>query len=184
MREQVCLWICPYSRLQSVMYDKNTLLPSYDEQRGEPRAKLSKRSAGACVDCDQCLAVCPTGIDIREGQQIGCITCGLCIDACDNVMKKINRPTGLIRYASLNQLQNITGKKILRRPQVLVAIALIAASVFATTYGLSNMTPAEFSVINSRQPMYVLMSDNSVKNRYQARIFNKTDEDHQYTQNC
>ncbi len=182
MREQMCLWLCPYSRLQGVMYDKNTLLPAYDTQRGEPRSKLGKGShrSGECVDCDQCLAVCPTGVDIREGQQVGCITCGLCIDACDMVMKKLNRPTGLIRYASLNQLENLKEKRIWKRPQVVLALGLIIISVFATAYGLNNMSPAEMSVAASRQPMYTIMSDNSVQNIYQIRIFNKTDEDHTY----
>lgn len=96
------------------------------------------------------------------------------------VMKKLNRPTGLIRYASLNQMNNIKAKRLLQRPLVLLSILLITASIFATVYGVSNMSAAEFNVVSSRQPMYVLMSDNSVQNRYQIRIFNKTDQDHQY----
>ncbi len=182
MREQVCFWMCPYARLQGVMYDKNTLLPVYDDQRGEPRAKLgkSKRTSGACVDCDQCLAVCPTGIDIREGQQLGCITCGLCIDACDRVMEKIDRPKGLIRYASLNQLSNKTKRNVWKQPVVILATALMATSVLAATYSLNNITAAEMSVVSYRNPMYTVMSDGSIQNRYEVRIFNKTDDDHSY----
>lgn len=183
MREQMCLWLCPYSRLQGVMYDKNTLLPAYDIQRGEPRTKVNRKNQhlnGDCVDCDQCLAVCPTGIDIREGQQAGCITCGLCIDACDMVMKKLNRPIGLVRYASLNQIENRKEKRVLKRPQVWLAIVLISISIFATAYGLNNMSPAEINIVPSRQPLYVMMSDGSVQNRYQVRIFNKTDNNQLY----
>jgi polyferredoxin len=101
MREQVCFWLCPYARLQGVMYDRETILPTYDLKRGEPRGRVRRGDAvseqGDCIDCRQCVAVCPTGIDIREGQQEGCITCALCIDACDAVMDKVDRPRGLIR---------------------------------------------------------------------------------------
>ncbi|MDX8399505.1 MAG: cytochrome c oxidase accessory protein CcoG, partial [Gallionellaceae bacterium] len=105
MREQTCMWLCPYARIQAVMADAQTLLPAYDESRGEPRGKIRRGQAvddtqGDCIDCFQCVQVCPTGIDIRQGQQLGCITCGLCLDACDSVMDKVGRPRGLIRYAS------------------------------------------------------------------------------------
>lgn len=183
MREQVCMWLCPYARIQGVMYDKNTLLPAYDEQRGEPRGNIDKSVAkfsGACVDCDQCLAVCPTGIDIREGQQVGCITCGLCIDACDMVMNKLKQPIGLIRYASLNQLNGHSGKPMFQRAPVWLAIVLIISSIISTIYGLNTMSEAELSVIDSRKPMYVLMSDNSIQNRFQIRIFNKSKQNQRY----
>ncbi len=183
MREQLCLWLCPYSRIQGVMYDPNTLLPTYDEPRGEPRAKLGKHQAntsGGCVDCDQCLAVCPTGVDIREGQQVGCITCGLCIDACDSVMDKLQRPRGLIRYASQNQLAGTGRRSFMRRPQVLLSALLLLTSASAIAYGLGSISQVEFSLVAQRQPLYVLLSDGSIQNRYQLRIFNKSSRTQHY----
>ena len=183
MREQVCFWLCPYARIQGVLYDDNTLLPTYDEARGEPRAKLDrsvKSQRVGCVDCDQCVAVCPTGIDIREGQQIGCITCGLCIDACDRVMDKINQPRGLIRYDSLTGLLGNTPRRWYQRPQLLVSAAIIMVSLISVVRGLNNMTEAELSVSPKRQPMYVLMSDGAIQNSYRIRIFNKSETDSNY----
>lgn len=183
MREQVCFWLCPYARIQGVMYDKNTLLPTYDQDRGEPRAKLDRTVGNqrvGCVDCDQCVAVCPTGIDIREGQQIGCITCGLCLDACDSVMDKINQPRGLIRYSSLNESRGDKPHRWYQRPQVLVSAAMIMISVVATAYGLSTITEAELSIFPKRQPMYVMMSDGGIQNSYQLRVFNKSESDNRY----
>ena len=109
MREQACTWLCPYARIQGVMGDSQTILPAYDVKRGEPRGKLRRGGEtgapqGDCIDCFQCVQVCPTGVDIRDGSQLGCITCGLCIDACDAIMDKIGKPRGLIRYASLDEL--------------------------------------------------------------------------------
>lgn len=183
MREQVCFWLCPYARIQGVLYDNNTLLPTYDETRGEPRAKLDRTAENqrvGCVDCDQCVAVCPTGIDIREGQQIGCITCGLCIDACDSVMDKINQPRGLIRYDSLAGLLGDRPRRWYQRPQVLASAAMIVISVVSVVYGLNNISEAELSVSPKRQPMYVLMSDGAIQNSYQLRIFNKSEADSSY----
>ena len=106
MREQVCIYMCPWPRIQTAMLDEKSLIVTYKDWRGEPRGSLKKSQRdpehfGDCIDCNQCVAVCPTGIDIREGPQIGCITCALCIDACDRVMKDIGRPRGLIDYATL-----------------------------------------------------------------------------------
>lgn len=183
MREQVCFWLCPYARIQGVLYDNNTLLPTYDEDRGEPRAKLDRTAENqrvGCVDCDQCVAVCPTGIDIREGQQIGCITCGLCIDACDSVMDKINQPRSLIRYNSLAGILGDRPRRWYQRPQVLASAAMIVISVVFVVYGLNNITEAELSVSPKRQPTYVLMSDGAIQNSYQLRIFNKSGADNNY----
>ncbi len=179
MREQVCFWLCPYARIQGVLYDHNSLLPTYDYRRGEPRGNRELEAVndkGDCVDCDQCLVVCPTGIDIRDGQQIGCITCGLCIDACDNVMKKIDRTTGLIRYASLNEMQDSPQASMLRRPTLLVSFAMLITCVAFVAYGLTHITPIEVSVAPERQPMFVQMSDGSIQNSYNVRIFNKGSE--------
>ncbi|MCW8930471.1 MAG: cytochrome c oxidase accessory protein CcoG [Gammaproteobacteria bacterium] len=186
MREQVCFWLCPYARIQSVLYDNNTLLPTYDKSRGEPRARLDRSSENqrvGCVDCDQCLAVCPTGIDIREGEQIGCITCGLCIDACNSVMDKINQPRGLIRYDSLSNQQSTKSYYRYLRPQVLVSSVMILSSIIMISYGLSHITEAELSINPKRQPMYVVMSDGKIQNTYQLRIFNKSESDNQYRVN-
>lgn len=183
MREQVCFWLCPYARIQGVLYDKHTLLPTYDEARGEPRAKLDRsveRQQVGCVDCDQCVAVCPTGIDIREGQQIGCITCGLCIDACDSVMDRINQPPGLIRYDTLSNFLGAPPRRWYQRPQVLISAAVILLSVVTITLGLSNITEAELSIYHKRNPMYVMMSDGAIQNGYQLGVFNKSDSDSSY----
>jgi cytochrome c oxidase accessory protein FixG len=133
LREQTCFWLCPYARIQGVMLDKTTVVPTYDVARGEPRGRMKKgetesnRTTGDCIDCKQCVAVCPTGIDIRHGQQEGCITCALCIDACDEVMDKIGRPRGLIRYASLDELEGKPVKAMLKRPRVWVYATILLA---------------------------------------------------------
>jgi len=183
MREQVCFWLCPYARIQGVLYDHNSVLPTYDYRRGEPRGKREQNdesNKGDCVDCDQCLVVCPTGIDIRDGQQIGCITCGLCIDACDTVMEKINRPSGLIRYTSLNEMRDKKAKRFIQRPTVLISSAMLITCIAFTTYGLATITPIEFSVEPERQPLYVKMSNNYIQNSYTVRIFNKSDQPRSY----
>ncbi len=134
MREQVCFWLCPYARLQGVMYDQDTVLPAYDSKRGEPRGKWKKdtidASKGSCIDCKLCVAVCPTGIDIRKGQQEGCITCGVCIDACDSIMDKTNQPRGLIRYASYKELNhNEQAVSLVKRPRLIVYTLILLSSV-------------------------------------------------------
>ena len=142
MREQTCFWLCPYARIQGVMYDTETILPTYDVHRGEPRGKLKKDQTtddkGDCIDCNQCVAVCPTGIDIRHGQQEGCITCALCLDACDSVMDKINRPRGLIRYASLDEINGKPKVPLKKRPRVLIYFAIMIFSIVGLLYGLTH----------------------------------------------
>lgn len=183
MREQVCFWLCPYSRIQSVMYDAETILPTYDAKRGEPRGRLRKGASinddefGDCVDCNLCVAVCPTGVDIRHGQQEGCITCGLCIDACDQVMDKVGRPHGLIRYASLDEIEGRPGVPLLKRPKVLVSLAIIAISLLGILWGIANISGIELKVLHDRQPLFVLQSDGSIQNRYEIKVLNKTNRD-------
>jgi cytochrome c oxidase accessory protein FixG len=182
MREQVCFWLCPYARIQGVMVDKETVLPTYDFSRGEPRGKLKKgedAQFGDCIDCKQCVAVCPTGIDIRHGQQEGCITCALCLDACDAVMDKVDRPRGLIRYASLNEIQGVPSKALFKRPRVLVYLTIMLAAMGGIVYGLSSLASLELKVLHERQPLFVMQSDGSVQNKYQLKILNKTDRDMQ-----
>ena len=124
LREQTCFWLCPYARIQGVMTDSQTIMPTYDNKRGEPRGKIhragetqpTRKCKGDCIDCFQCVQVCPTGVDIREGSQLGCITCGLCLDACDSIMDKVGRPRGLIRYASLDEIEGKPIKETLPAP--------------------------------------------------------------------
>ena len=180
MREQVCFWLCPYARLQGVMYDQDTVLPAYDAQRGEPRGKLNKGSQpadaqGSCIDCKVCVAVCPTGIDIRKGQQEGCITCGLCIDACDSIMDKIEQPRGLIRYASFKELHHgVNTTPWYFRSRFMLYSVIMLASLGGIGYGFTHLSPTEFNVIHERQPLHVLLSDGSIQNKYTLKLLNKT----------
>lgn len=188
MREQVCFWLCPYARIQGVMVDRSTVLPTYDFTRGEPRGKLKKGDTqetaardnikqGDCIDCKQCVAVCPTGIDIRRGQQEGCITCALCLDACDAVMDKIQRPRGLIRYASLDNLEGKTLAPLFKRPRVLVYFGIMLLAVSGIIYGLATLSSLELNVLHERQPLYVIQRDGSIQNKYELKILNKTEHD-------
>lgn len=184
MREQACFWLCPYARIQGAMIDKTTVVPTYDYHRGEPRGRIKKgetednRTIGDCVDCKQCIAVCPTGVDIRHGQQEGCIMCALCIDACDEVMEKIGRPQGLIRFESYEGLEaNRKPIPLYRRPRVWVYSAIMSLAVIGIVYGLTSLAPLELKVIHSRLPLYVLQSDGSIQNKYTLKILNKMSED-------
>lgn len=179
MREQVCFWLCPYARLQGVMYDQDTVLPAYDAERGEPRGKLKKGQAaeatGSCIDCKMCVAVCPTGIDIRKGQQEGCITCGLCIDACDSIMDKTNQPRGLIRYASYKELlHDSRGLPMLLRPRVIIYSLILLTALSGVIYGFTHLSATEFKVVHERQPTFVRLSDGSIQNKYTLKLLNKT----------
>lgn len=183
LREQTCFWLCPYARIQGVMVDNTTAVPTYDFHRGEPRGRVKKgvkeeeRTTGDCVDCNQCVAVCPTGVDIRHGQQEGCITCALCIDACDSVMEKLDRPKGLIRYESLDVLNGKEERPLLKRPRVWVYSFVLLLSLAGIGYGMSSLEAIEIKVIHSRQPLYVLQSDGSVQNKYTIKVLNKMTED-------
>ena len=181
MREQVCFWLCPYARLQGVMYDQDTVLPSYDAERGEPRGRIKKgqdnSAKGSCVDCNVCVAVCPTGIDIRKGQQEGCITCGLCIDACNSIMDKVKQPRGLIRYASYKDLHhNAKPVPLYKRFRVLVYGTILLLAMSGIIYGFMHLSPTELKVVHERQPLYVKLSDGSIQNKYTVKLLNKTKE--------
>lgn len=183
LREQTCFWLCPYARIQGVMLDKTTIVPTYDEKRGEPRGRLKRgetpetRQLGDCVDCSQCVAVCPTGVDIRHGQQEGCITCALCIDACDQVMDKVGRPRGLIRYASLDELEGKSVKPLLLRPRVWVYTGIMTAALLGILYGFSTLAAIELKILHERAPLYVRLSDGSIQNKYTLKILNKMPEE-------
>jgi len=183
LREQVCMWMCPYARIQGVMSDAQTIMPTYDFRRGEPRGKLHRKAGqenlaqGDCIDCFQCVQVCPTGVDIRDGQQLGCITCGLCLDACDSIMDKVDKPRGLIRYASLDELEGKPVKKIHQHPRTWVYIGIILIALGGIIYGLTHLGTVTLKVIPERQPLFVRLSDGSIRNRYELKVVNKTDKD-------
>ena len=183
LREQVCIHMCPYSRFQSVMFDKDTLIVSYDPERGEkrgPRRKGSDYKAeglGDCIDCKLCVHVCPTGIDIRDGLQIACIGCAACIDACDDVMLKVGYPKGLISYTTEH---NLSGQKTkLIRPRLIgyAAALLIMSSLFG--YAVFNRTLVELNVIKDRTP-YRENLEGRIENVYTLKIMNKDQKDHVY----
>ena len=178
-REQVCTYMCPYARFQSAMFDKETLIIAYDEQRGEPRGKHkagdSWENKGHCIDCDSCVVVCPMGIDIREGLQMQCIACGLCVDACNNVMEKVGLPKGLIRYDT----ENKTPFKLLR-PRNFWYAGIIALVGCLMLYGLLTRAALDLTAIHDRNPLFVKLSDGSIRNGYQLTILNKTNEDRAY----
>ena len=184
LREQVCMWMCPYSRIQGVMTDSQTIMPTYDFKRGEPRGKLQRKpeaagksAQGDCIDCFQCVQVCPTGVDIRDGQQLGCITCGLCLDACDSIMDKIGKPRGLIRYASLDELDGKPVKKMYQHSRTLVYLGIILLSFGGIVYGLTHLGSMTLRVIPERQPLFVNLSDGSIRNKYEFKVVNKTNKD-------
>ncbi len=183
LREQTCFWLCPYARIQGVMVDATTVLPTYDFKRGEPRGRIVKgqkeeeRTTGDCVDCGQCVAVCPTGVDIRHGQQEGCITCALCIDACDSVMDKVGRPKGLIRYVSLDEVEGKEVKPLLKRPRVWIYSGILLAALGGIGVGFASLDALELKVIHERLPLFVRQSDGSIQNKYYLKVLNKMNDD-------
>ncbi len=189
-REQVCTYMCPYARFQSAMFDKDTLIISYDKDRGEPRAKHkagdSWAGKGHCIDCNSCVVVCPMGIDIRNGLQMECIACGLCVDACNNVMDKIGLPQGLIRYDTENNYEarkhgdaKKTYAHFLRPRSVYYSVILLTVSSLML-YGLLTQSSLELNVIHDRNPLFVQLSDGHVRNSYTIKILNKTHDDRYY----
>jgi len=180
-REQVCIYMCPWPRIQGAMFDSDSLLVTYRAHRGEPRGPHKKgetwEGRGDCIDCLQCVAVCPTGIDIRNGSQLECIQCALCIDACDAVMDKVGRPRGLIAYDTFRNLdaqkQGQTAPPRLIRPRTVLYTALIAVVLGVMGLGLMNKTVLEASVLRDRNPLFIQLSDGDVRNRYTVKILNK-----------
>jgi cytochrome c oxidase accessory protein FixG len=181
-REQVCTYMCPYARFQSAMFDKDTLVIGYDTTRGEPRGHYKKGESfdgrGHCIDCSACVQVCPMGIDIRKGLQIDCIACGLCIDACDDIMDKMNLPRGLIRYDSEKHLCNRTEplklSRIFLRPRSLYYLTILIAVACVVLYGLLTRASYELHVLHDRNPLFVQLSNGDVRNGYDLKILNKT----------
>lgn len=184
MREQVCKYMCPYARFQSVMFDHDTLIVSYDAARGEPRGSRKRGSdhkadgLGDCIDCELCVQVCPTGIDIREGLQYECIGCALCVDGCDSVMRKMNYPTGLIRYTSERALAGEDTHWL--RPRVLGYAVVLSAMVVVFTYSVLSRIPLELTVIRDRNTLFVETADGSIENIYRLHIVNMDPQSHHF----
>ena len=174
MREQVCKYMCPYARFQSAMFDKDTLIITYDPERGEPRGKGAGK--GDCVDCSICVQVCPTGIDIRDGLQYECIGCAACIDGCNQVMEKVGRPKGLIRYATQNAMEwKLTRAQMFRRafrPRVLVYSAILWAVIIGAGVFLWNRVPLKVDVIRDRAAISREVEGGQVENVYRLQIMN------------
>ena len=182
MREQVCKYMCPYARFQSAMFDKDTLIVTYDSARGEPRGARSKKAdpaslnLGACVDCTLCVQVCPTGIDIRNGLQYECIGCGACADVCDTVMDKVGYPRGLVKYSTEHALKNgWTQQQTLRhvfRPRVLIYMAILLVVVAALFTSLGLRKPFKVDVVRDRAALARIVSGGNIENVYRLQIMN------------
>ena len=188
MREQVCVYMCPWPRIQTAMLDEKSLIVTYKDWRGEPRhrgvkkATLTDLKLGDCIDCNQCVAVCPTGIDIREGPQIGCITCALCIDACDKVMAQIGKPRGLIDYSNAedSKVEAAGGTprpliKTILRPRTLVYSVIWCSIGLAMLFTLGSRSRIEVNALQERNPVYVRLSDGHIRNAYTVKVRNMED---------
>ncbi|HZV98331.1 MAG TPA: cytochrome c oxidase accessory protein CcoG [Methylophilaceae bacterium] len=196
LREHICTLACPYARFQSVMYEADTLAVSYDTRRGEgttgrtipiqglrTREERQEKGHGDCIDCGFCVQVCPTGIDIRNGLQYQCISCGLCIDACNNVMDSVGFPRGLIRYDSEKNLHSEAPHKPRLEWKRLKVVGYAAALVIASAvlfYNIGTRSETEVTVQQIRQPLFIMLSDGSFRNRYQIHLVNKTEYDQVY----
>ena len=179
LREQVCKYMCPYARFQSAMFDRDTLVITYDTERGEPRGSRPRgtdpraQGKGDCIDCTMCVQVCPTGIDIRKGLQIECIACAACVDVCDDVMEKVGSPPGLIRYTTQHALEH--AKTRVLRPRILIYGALLVALMLGFVVTVATRSPVALDVIRDRKSLYQLTDDGNVDNVYTIRILNKTE---------
>ncbi|MBT8409364.1 MAG: cytochrome c oxidase accessory protein CcoG [Alphaproteobacteria bacterium] len=187
-REQICIYACPWPRIQAAMMDEDTITVAYREWRGEPRGKHRKSAEAAelgdCIDCNACVAVCPMGIDIRDGQQMECITCALCIDACDDVMARIGKPRGLIDYMALtDEVAERAGTKPRQiwkhifRPRTILYTSLWSAVGLAMLVALFIRTEIDATVAPVRNPTFVTLSDGSIRNAYDVRLLNKHGEE-------
>jgi cytochrome c oxidase accessory protein FixG len=204
MREQVCTYMCPWPRIQGAMLDEDSLLVTYNGWRGEPRSRHQKKAlaagedVGDCVDCSACVVVCPMGIDIRDGNQLECITCALCIDACDAVMTKLDRPRGLISYSTLRDYnvheaeaasagraaatehQRSIGVSHIARPRTLLYFGLWSLVGLVMLGALLTRDRLDINAIPDRNPLYVTLSDGSIRNGYTLKVLNMTDEPRQF----
>jgi cytochrome c oxidase accessory protein FixG len=171
-REQLCIVVCPYGRLQSALVDRASLVVGYDVRRGEPRGKVKADGRGACVDCGRCVAVCPTGIDIRNGLQMECLACAQCIDACDAIMDKLGQPRGLIRYDSQRGLEAAPGPR--RRPRLWAYGGLFALSIGALALSTGERAPFEATLLRASGAPYVVDEAGTVRNQFVLHVVNKS----------
>ncbi len=184
LREQVCKYMCPYARFQSAMFDHDTLIVTYDAERGEPRGGRKKGSdyraagLGDCTDCTMCVQVCPTGIDIREGLQYECIACASCIDACDAVMDKMGYPRGLVRYATQHQLEHQQAHVL--RPRIIVYGTLLALLTIGLGVALALRKPVALDALHDRNTLFRNLESGEIENVYTLKIMNKDERPHRF----
>lgn len=182
MREQVCKYMCPYARFQSAMFDRDSLIISYDTKRGEPRGSRARnvdpksKGLGECIDCTLCVQACPTGIDIRKGLQLECIACAACIDACDAVMDRMNYPRGLVRYTTQNAMDN-TPTHVLR-PRTIIYGSLLLALIVGFGVAVAHRDLVEVDVLRDRNALYRTVGDGLIENVYTVRFVNKDTQPH------
>ena len=184
LREQICMYMCPYARFQSAMFDKNTMIIAYDNQRGEPRgarklrADYEAQGLGNCINCTMCVQVCPVGIDIRDGLQYQCISCSACIDACDKIMAKMNYPKGLIRYTTENILDGKPTRIL--RPRIFVYGGILLAIFIGIGMSISTRSLVEVDVIRDRNSLFIETASGLIENVYRLKIMNKDNKPHSY----
>ncbi|ABO25678.1 cytochrome c oxidase accessory protein CcoG [Shewanella loihica] len=184
MREIMCIHMCPYARFQSAMFDKNTFIVGYDTKRGEDRGPRSRKAdpkalgLGDCIDCDLCVQVCPTGIDIRNGLQYECINCGSCIDACDTTMERMGYDKGLIAYTTENKLEGVKEKVL--RPKLLGYGAVLALMILVFIYATVTIAPVRIDIIRDRNQLFRENDQGLIENTFTLKILNKTEAKHEY----
>ena len=185
LREQVCKYMCPYARFQSAMFDNDTLIISYDEERGEPRGGRKRKvdpasvGLGDCIDCNMCVQVCPTGIDIRDGLQYECIACAACVDVCDSVMDRMGYPKGLVRYTSENEMVGSRPLRLLR-PRTAIYASLLIALFVAFLVSVNNRTPLRLDAIRDRNSLYRELPGGVIENVYSLKLLNLDSVQHTY----
>lgn len=177
-REQVCTLVCPYGRLQSVLLDDNSIVVAYDFKRGEPRGHINRKNPdpnlGDCIDCNACVTVCPTGIDIRNGTQLECIHCTACMDACDRIMTKVSRPKGLIRYSSMNGIATDRGFRVTGR--IVLYTVVFAALITLISYLTIARKSVQTTILRAAGSLYEQIDDGRIRNLYTVKVLNKTDK--------
>jgi cytochrome c oxidase accessory protein FixG len=182
-REQACTYVCPYGRLQSVLLDANTIVVAYDNKRGEPRAKFRKKdrdpNAGDCIECNKCIQACPTGIDIKDGTQLECINCTACMDACDAVMEQIGKPKGLIRYTSLNNIQE--GKKFKWTPRLYFYSTILTILTVLVFSLLLLRKDIDATILRAKGAICTVLPNGNIANMYTFKIINKSSKDMELT---
>ena len=185
LREQVCIYMCPYARFQSAMFDEDTLVIAYDTKRGESRGSRKKKDSqykltglGDCIDCEQCVHVCPTGIDIRDGLQYECIACAACIDICDSVMEKMDYPTGLIKYTTDNQ--ELGKETHILRPKITIYAVILVLIIVGFFISMNQRIPLEVDIIKDRSSLYTTTLDGLIENVYSIKMLNMSQKDMTY----